>query len=37
MSSGIKRDLGPSKSLHLAGAGAAGVTDSVTPRPDAVD
>jgi hypothetical protein len=32
--SGIKRDLGPSQSLHLA---VAGVTDNVAPRPDAVD
>lgn len=34
MSLGIKRDLGPSQSLHLAGAA---VTDNVSPRPDALD
>jgi len=33
MSPGIKRDLDPSQSLHLAGAG---VTDTVTPRPDPI-
>ncbi len=37
MSPGIKRGLGPSQSLYLAGLAVAGVTDNVASRPDAVD